>query len=252
MVSIVGKYLVRLSIFLIIFLSIISPLAEAQTCIDVGKTNPPRNMVLLIVDGMGSRYMSPYSVPEALDGTLIPPPDVTFMDSLVEEGVFLPDIVVPDPRTGPAHSVLVTGYSGADQEMVAYSGATIYDVLEDEGYLSLGIMHKGDAAAMRDEHDVILYSESNSINEPSLIVQVNNNEVAVDIIHELEYWEQQLPAYLEGTEGIDRYTAYSDWELDASADMVSMMAQQHPDIKYILTLNVGVVDSAGHYRGVEG
>jgi 2,3-bisphosphoglycerate-independent phosphoglycerate mutase len=30
------------------------------------------------------------------------------------------------------------------------------------------------------------------------------------------------------------------------------MAQRHPDTKYILTINVGVVDSAGHYRGVDG
>ena len=247
----VGTY-PGLLVLLLLWLSLTSPLVAAQTCIEVGEANQPQNLVLLIVDGMGSGYVSPGSVPAALDGTPILPPDVLFMDSLVAEGVMLPDISVPIPSTGPAHSVIVTGYSGAEPETVAYVGATIYDVLEDEDFLTMALMHKGDSAPMRGEQDVILYSQENSINEPVLIVQVNDNAVPADIVHELEYWERQLPAYLEGNEGIDRYTAYSDWELDAAADMVLLMAQQHPGMRYIFTVNVGVVDSAGHYRGVEG
>ncbi len=30
------------------------------------------------------------------------------------------------------------------------------------------------------------------------------------------------------------------------------MAKQHPDMRYILTINIGIVDCAGHYRGIEG
>ncbi|MDW7775713.1 MAG: sulfatase-like hydrolase/transferase [Methanosarcinales archaeon] len=248
---IVGKHLEYL-IVLLLCISFFTSLAAAQTSIKVSETNPPRNVVLLIVDGMGSGYVSHGMVPAALDGSLIIPPDVPFMDSLAAKGVLLPYITVPDPRTGPAHSVIVSGYSGAEPEMVAYADATIYDVLEDEDFISIAIMHKGDASGVRGEQDVILYSEDNSIPEPDLKVQVNGDAVPAGIIDELEYWEQQLPVYLEGTTGIDSYIAYSDWELDAAADMVSLMSGQYPDTKYILTMNVGVVDSAGHYRGVEG
>ncbi len=242
----------RLSVLLVLCLSLTLPIIAAQTCIEVSETNPPQNMVLLIVDGMGSGYVSQGMVPAALDGSLIIPPEVPFMDSLAVKGVLLPDINVPDPRTGPAYSVIVTGYSGAEPEIVAYAGATIYDVLEDEGFITIALMHKGDAAAMRAEQDVILFSENNSITEPTFRVQVNGDAVPAGIIDELEYWEQQLPVYLEETDGIDSYIAYSDWELDAAADMVSLMSGQYPDTKYILTINVGVVDSAGHYRGVDG
>ncbi|MCL7412651.1 MAG: sulfatase-like hydrolase/transferase [ANME-2 cluster archaeon] len=248
---IVGKYL-EYMIILLLYVSFFTFLATAQTSIKVSETNPPQNMVLLIVDGMGSGYVSQGMVPEALDGSRIIPPEVPFMDSLAAKGVLLPYIRVPDPRTGPAHSVIVTGHSGAEPEMVDYAGATIYDVLEDEDFISIALMHKGDASGIRDEQDIILFSENNSVTEPYLKVRINGDAVPVGIINELEYWERQLPGYLEGTTGIDSYIAYSDWELDAAADMVSLMSGQYPDTKYILTINVGVVDSAGHYRGVEG
>ncbi|MCK4929099.1 MAG: hypothetical protein KAR76_05125, partial [Methanosarcinales archaeon] len=77
----VGTY-PGLLVLLLLWLSLTSPLVAAQTAIEVGETNPPQNLVLLIVDGMGSGYVSPGSVPAALDGTPIIPPDVLFMDSL--------------------------------------------------------------------------------------------------------------------------------------------------------------------------
>ena len=246
------RMFLKLSVLLFTCFSLTLPVIAAQTCIEVSETNPPQNMVLLIVDGMGSGYVSPGMVPAALDGSLIIPPEVPFMDSLAAKGVLLPYINVPDSRTGPAHSVIVTGYSGAQPEIVAYAGATIFDVLEDEGFITFALMHKGDAAAMRAEQDVILFSEDNSITEPILKVQVNSDAVPPGIIDELEYWKQQLPVYLEETAGIESYIAYSDWGLDAAVDMVSLMASQYPDVKYIFTINVGVLDSAGHYRGVDG
>lgn len=228
------------------------PSALAQTHIDVGKTNPPSNIILLIIDGMGSKYISPNCIPTALDGTPVSHADVPIMYGIISHGVLITDIQVPVPSTGPAHSVIITGYSGADQETVEFPDATIYDVLNKERFLSIAIMHKGDFPQLRNEQDIILYTKSNSIKEPSLALQVNDNDIPDDIVKELEYWEQSLSSYQKGTKGIDSYTAYADWEINASKHLVSLMAKQHPEMRYILTINIGIVDCAGHYRGIEG
>lgn len=231
---------------------IIIPSALAQTHIDAGKTNPPSNIILLIIDGMGSKYISPNCIPTALDGTPVSHADVPIMYEMVSHGVLIPDIQVPVPSTDPAHSVIITGYSGADQETVELPDATIYDVLNNEGFLSIAIMHKGDFTQLRNKQDIILYTESNSIKEPSLALQINDNNVPDDVVKELKYWELKFSSYQKETKGIESYTAYADWEINASKHLVSLMAKKHPEMRYILTINIGIVDCAGHYRGIEG
>ena len=245
---------VRFSIILIQILFLISlfPVAGAQTIVDVGETTPPQNMIILIIDGMGSSYINPDAPPQALNGEPIRTANTPDLQSMISEGLLIPNVAVPTPKTGPAHSVIITGYSRAEQEMVEFPGATIYDILGGEGFLSIALMHKGDFSQLRSEQDIGLFSESNSITEPSIKIQINNDLASADLINELEYWEHKLPDYLEGTGGLESYVAYEAWELDASRDIVSFMARAHPDIRYIFTINVGVVDSAGHYRGVEG
>ncbi len=252
MISGLRVYRYGLSVFFILWVSFSIPLTGAQTTIEVGETNPPQNIVLLIVDGMGSAYVTPGSTPLALNGDPVESADMPVFKNMISDGILLPRIIVPTPSTGPAHSVIITGFSGAEPEMVEYDYATIYDVLKDEGFLCIAIMHMGDFSEMCNEQDIILYSPSNSISTPSLQVQVNNAGVPVNILRELEFWEKELPGYLKGTDGLESYIAYSNWELDASRDIVSLMARQYPDVRYILTINVGVVDSAGHYRGVDG
>lgn len=236
----------------ILLIIIIIPSALAQTHIDAGKTNPPSNIILLIIDGMGSKYISPNCIPTALDGTPVSHADVPIMYEMISHGVLIPDIQVPVPSTGPAHSVIITGYSGADQETVELPDATIYDVLNNEGFLSIAIMHKGDFTQLRNKQDIILYTESDSIKEPSLSLQINDNNIPDDIVKELKYWELKFSSYQKETKGIESYTAYADWEINASKHLVSLMAKKHPKMRYILTINIGIADCAGHYRGIEG
>lgn len=237
-------------IFILILTSII-PAASGQTIIDVGETAPAHNMILLIVDGMGSSYVCPGGTAYTLDGKTIRQADHPVMREIISQGMLIPNIEVPAPRTGPAHSVIITGYSMAEQEMVEYPGSTIYDILDREGFLSIGIMHKGDFFQLRNKQDIILFSESNSITDPSLKILVNG-PVPAGIASILESWEQKLPEYLTKIQGLDSYIAYEAWELNATRDIVMFMARAHPDTRYILTLNVGAVDSAGHYRGPDG
>lgn len=241
------------TIFLLfLFLTSLLPVAGAQTIVDVGETTPPQNMILLIFDGMGSSYINPNAPPQALNGEPIRTANLPELQSMISEGLFIPNVKVPTPKTGPAHSVIITGYSRAEQEMVEYPESTIYDILGEEGFLSIALMHKGDFSNLRSEQDIALFSESNSITEPILKIQINNDLAPADLINELEHWKQKLPEYIEGTDGLDSYIAYETWELDASRDIVLFMARSYPDIRYVFTINVGVIDSAGHYRGVDG
>jgi len=230
--------LLRSTILLFLFLTLLLPLAGAQTIVDVGETTPPQNMILLIFDGLGSSYINPDAPPQALNGEPIRTANTPKLQSMISEGLLIPNVKVPTPKTGPAHSVIITGYSRAEQEMVEYPGATIYDILGEEGFLSIALMHKGDFSNLRNEQDIGLFSESNSITEPVLKIQINNDLAPADLINELENWAQKLPEYLEGTEGLDSYIAYETWELDASRHIVTFMARSHPDIRYIFTINV--------------
>lgn len=246
-----GKQIRRLMLLLLLIV-MLSPPLQAQTRVPLGETNPPQNIVLIIVDGMGSRYIDSFRTPAALDGSTFSTANVPLLEGIISKGVFIPNVKTPDPSTGPAHAVIVTGLSRADEEMAGFPDATIYDILHDEGYVSLAIMHKGDFAQMRSEQDIILFSKTNSIDEPDLAIEENSDLTPDDIIIELENWEHRLPEYLEGTKGIDSYLAYETWELDAASRIVAIMGQAYPDMKYILTINVGVADSAGHYRGFAG
>jgi len=53
------------------------------------------------------------------------------------------DIRTQIPSTGPAHSIIVTGYSGANEEIVGYPDATIYDITRQHGFVNLAVMEKG-------------------------------------------------------------------------------------------------------------
>jgi 2,3-bisphosphoglycerate-independent phosphoglycerate mutase len=240
------------SILFFIFTGLLVSPAGAFTYIDAGDIDTPGNMVLLIIDGMGSKYITPGSIPTAMDGTHIKHAYIPVLENVISNGVIVPEVRVRVPKTGPAHSVIITGYSKAGQETVEFTDATIYDVLKKEGFLSVAIMHKGDFTQLRNEQDIILYTESDAIKNASFMLQINNNNVPVEIVKELEYWEQEHTKYQKDTKGIDSYTAYADWELNATEHIISFMAEHYPEIRYILTINIGAVDCAGHYRGVKG
>ncbi|MCX9015096.1 MAG: sulfatase-like hydrolase/transferase [Candidatus Methanoperedens sp.] len=203
----------------------------------------PNGAVLFIVDGLGSSYFYPEYTPYAIDGNGLlktDAPNLTFGSRVV-------DVKVPTPSTGIAHSVIVTGYSGADEELVGYPDATLYDVTRRYGFINMAIMQKGDFSNMRKEQDIIMYSPNNSINNPSVSIQANN---PYDGIYELMYdWKMKFPAYLDNKSGYERYSAYNKWGIDAASAVVWEMAAKHPSQRFLLTVNIGAIDSGGHYLG---
>ncbi len=203
----------------------------------------PNGAILFIVDGFGSSYYYPELTPHALDGSEISKAKT----SNLTFGTRIINISTPHPVTGIAHSVIVTGYSQANEEIVGYTDATIYDVTRQHGFVNLAVMEKGDFTNMREEQDIILFAENNSIDEPLVSIQANKAPAGV---YELMYeWKMKLPVYLNNLSGKERYSAYNKWGIDTANAVATYMIKKHPSQRFLLTVNIGAIDSGGHNLG---
>jgi 2,3-bisphosphoglycerate-independent phosphoglycerate mutase len=234
-----SKNVLLISILFVTFSVAISGATE----ITLNNIQKPDSAILFIVDGLGSSYFYPELTPYALDGGEISKAVTRNLTS----GTRLLDIRTTIPSTGPAHSVIVTGYSGANEEIVGYPDSTIYDITRQHGFVNLAVMEKGDFQNLRDKQDIILFAQNNSIDEPLVSIQANK---APSGIYELMYeWKMKLPGYLDNKTGREKYSAYNKWGIDAVNAVAVYMIKNHPSQRFLLTVNVGAIDSGGHNLG---
>lgn len=227
-----------------------------EVMVDPVHTSP--SLVIVIVDGLGAPYVYPEHTPYSLDGQSLEVPSFHNLSILGATGAKVSVIRAPQTYTEAGHSVLVTGNSKALSDTVSIPMSTIYDVAHEYDYLAFGIMEKGDFSSMCDEHDVIVHDTSNSMNDPGLVVEslssVSSDNVCMDIKKIMQEQALQLPAQLQESKQAsqERYDTYDRWALTTASQVVDYMAEEAPDRKYILTVNVGAVDAAGHYRKYNG
>ena len=230
-------------VLIILLLLLTSSTASAVSEITINDVKKPQSAILFIVDGFGSSYYYPELTPTALDGSELSKalaPNLTF-------GTRIIDVKTPHPVTGIAHSVIVTGYSDANEEIVGYPDATIYDITRQQGYVNLSVMETGDFSNMRQEQDIILFVENNSLDKPSISIQAKSSPAGM---YELMYeWKMKMPSYLNNISGVKRYSAYNKWSIDAANAVANAMIKKHPDQKFLLTVNVGEIDGGGHNLG---
>ena len=231
-------------VLIILLLLLTSTTASAISEITLNEIKRPQSAILFIVDGFGSSYYYPELIPFAIDGGEIPgarTQNLTF-------GARVINIKTPTPVTGIAHSVIVTGYSEANEEVVGYPDATIFDVTRQHGFVNLAVMQKGDFRNMREEQDIIIFAENNSLNNPLMSIQSKSPPTGVyDLMYE---WKTKVPSYMNKS-GLDRYSAYNKWGIDTADALVRFMIKNHPDQKFLLTVNIGAIDSGGHNMGAE-
>ncbi len=231
-------------VLIILLLILTSNTAFAVSEITLNEVKRPQSAILFIVDGFGSSYYYPEFTPFALDGSglvKVKAQNLTF-------GTRIINIKTPHPVTGVAHSVIVTGYSEANEEIVGYPDATIYDVTRERGFVNLAVMEKGDFSNMREEQDIILFAENNSIDKPLISIQAKKAPSGVyELMHD---WKMKLPAYMENKSGTAKYSAYNKWGIDAANAVANTMIKTHPSQKFLLTVNIGAIDAGGHNYGV--
>lgn len=228
-----------------IILLLLSNTALAASEITLNDVKRPQSAILFIVDGFGSSYYYPELTPIALDGSAL----LKARTHNLTFGTRIIDIKTPKPVTGIAHSVIVTGYSKASEEVVGYPDATIFDVAREHGFVNLAVMEKGDFSNMRQEQDIILFAENNSIDEPLMSIQAKASPSGV---YELMYdWKMKIPEYLDNKSGVKRYSAYNKWGIDAANAVANAMIKNHPSQKFLLTVNIGAIDGGGHNLGAD-
>lgn len=232
--------------------------SAAYSEIMVNPVHTPSGIVIVIVDGLGAPYVYPEHIPHSLDGESLEVPYFHNLSMLGTTGAKVSVIRAPQTYTEAGHSVLVTGNSQALSDTVSIPMSTIYDVAHDYDCLAFGIMEKGDSSSICNEHDVIVYDTSNSMNNPGLAVEsssaVSSDNVCIDIREIMQKQALEFPAQLQESKQAsqERYDTYNSWALTTACQVVEYMAEEAADRKYILTLNVGAVDAAGHYRKYDG
>lgn len=232
--------------------------ATAYSEVMVNPVNTPSGLVIVIVDGLGAPYVYPEHIPHSLDGEPLEVPVFCNISMLGSTGTKVSVLRVPQTYTEAGHSVLVTGDPKALSNTVKIPHSTIYDIAHEYDYLAFGIMEKGDFSSICDEHDVIVHDSSNSMNNPGMLVESSSlaahNKVCMEIKEIMQEQALKLPAQLQESKqsSQERYDTYNRWALTTAAQVVEYMAEEAPDQKYILTVNTGAVDAAGHYRKYSG
>ncbi len=234
--------------------------AFALTEVEVSPVQTPNGAVLLIADGISAPFVYPELTPYALDGSPLERARLEAIPEISKESAKVLELRVPQTFTEGGHSVLVTGNTGADSELVSFRDATLFDVLHEQGYLCIGVMEKGDSWSICAEQDAILRDEKNSISklEPTLESYEHASgaggvlKIPPGLLELMEEKATGAPGYVSSKEAGERYSGYNRWGIDTASSLVEYMAREYPQQKYLLTVNVGAVDMSGHYRGNYG
>jgi len=249
----VGKILL-----LLLFLCITINPAGCATFIEAGDTNNPDGVVVLIVDGLGNGYINPELDVKAIDGSILKKPVLSNLPKIYNQAAIFDSVYVPKLKGNSGHNVIMTGNRDADDTMVGYDNASIYDVVKKHGYLTVGVLERGDSEEVVAENDLVLHDTTNSINEPVMQISTSENK---DIDHplpllttEFETHASRALSRVENTPSgtIQRYYTYNKLALDAAMDSINILEKEGRDRKYFITVNIAALDTAGLYRGYEG
>jgi 2,3-bisphosphoglycerate-independent phosphoglycerate mutase len=202
--------------------------------------------VIVVVDALGSSYLVPHEA-SFMDGEVIHPVDVKAFDKA--DAQYQLKVSVPSTEFG--HAVIVTGYSNASEQTVSYYHSTIFDVLRDDGYISFGIMENGDTPEMLGELDAAVHNANESVSHPNYQFVDNGGKVPDDVIRMMKEYSHDLPDKA-GRDEYASYINYNAWGLGFTRDLVRYMNVNHPDCNYVVIVNVGGLDTAGHNQGYDG
>lgn len=242
-------------LLIILSLQLCTSACAAETIEELNPVNTPDGAVILIVDGLGSCYVYPEYTPYAIDGSMLKKAESGNLYDIFNQSCRVLDVKAPQTFTEGGHSVIATGYSKADSGITGSTDTTIYDIAHDNSFLTFAIMEKGDSAGMCSKQNVIIHDTTNSITSPQMEISVNdipvtNNRSISEITAILENKSVVLQSTLsscpEGSQEI--YNAYNTWAIETGTELIKFMKSEYPDQKYILTINAGAVDCAGHYR----
>jgi 2,3-bisphosphoglycerate-independent phosphoglycerate mutase len=221
-------------LFLLFF--ILCSLASSAE-VRIGEAAKPAGGVICVVDGLGSSYVYPEEEAYTLQGSLL---GKAVLFNITADGARVAEIRARVPETEKSHSILVTGNLDAEPDLL---GPTIFDIAREKGFLCLALLQRGDFAGMLAEQDIVLYSANNSLREePTLAGRAGAPQELLSLLEE----ERDRFGYYAAN-GARAYSQYNQWEIDAACDLLARLPSP-----FLLLINLGGVDSSGHYLGSSG
>lgn len=231
--------MIRFSLFLLLLLFLIHGPANGID-VPVGPQEKPSGAVILVVDGLGSSYVYPEHRAYALDGSSL---EGSVLFNLTGGGARAVEVRVPVPETTKSHSVLVTGNAATNPDRL---GTTIFDLARAQGILCLAVLERGDSMPVLREMDGVLYLGDNAMHGAEPIPGFRAGAPA-GLQHRFQVWRDRFARY-SAPQGPAGYAGYNRWALDVAADTVRNLSGQ----RFLMLVNVGAVDSAGHNLGADG
>ena len=227
-------------LLLLLLILLLSFGSASAANVQVGEQDEPTGAVLLVVDGLGASYVYPEYNAYALDGS---PLEGSVLFNLTGSGARVLDVRVPVPETTKSHSVLITGSADADPQS---PGPTIFDAARAQGYLTVAVLERGDSMPVLQKMDGVLYLADNAMHgaEP---VAGQRAGAPPGLSAVMQGWRDAFAGYT-ASQGDAGYAGFNAWALDCAADLVRHLAGQ----RFLLMVNAGAVDSAGHNLGPEG
>lgn len=226
--------------FLFLFLLSLFLQGSSSSAVDVDVGAVPSGAVILVVDGLGASYVYPEQRAYALDGSAL---EGAVLFNLTGGGARAIDVRVPVPETTKSHSVLLTGNSGTNPNRL---GPTIFDAARANGYLCLAVLERGDAMPVLQEMDCVLYLGDNSLHGAEPIPGFRAG-VPEGIRYRFQAWRDGFARY-SAHQGVAGYAGYNLWALDVATDTVRNLSGS----RFLMLVNVGAADSAGHNLGADG
>lgn len=230
-------------ILIILAFTAAAQVAGAEECFlrSIEKKN---GAILLIVDGMGSSYLSTYNhTPLDFRGMGLGKAQTENLSTIASKGVLVHDIRALEPNTQRGHAIILSGYSQADVEILSYEQASIFDILHSQGYLCIAIMQKGDFENIIAKQDLAIYDSSNSIDAPVLEFK---KKLETPLANYMLKWMEKLPSYLQMEKGTGKYAQYNRWAVESANLIANYMVNNYAGQKFFITINAGGVDQAAH------
>jgi hypothetical protein len=231
--------MIRFSLFLLLLSFLILGPASGIN-VPVGPQEKPGGAVILVVDGLGASYVYPEHHAYALDGS---PLEGSVLFNLTGGGARAVEVRVPVPETTKSHSVLITGNAATNPDRL---GTTVFDLARAGGYLCLAVLERGDSMPVLREMDAVLYLGDNALHgaEPTPGFRAG---APAGLRQRFQVWRDRFSRY-SAPLGPAGYAGYDRWSLDVAADTVRNLSGQ----RFLMLVNVGAVDSAGHNLGADG
>lgn len=234
----------RFLILLLILLLVGS--VQGLTNVQVSEVDRPQGVVILLVEGMGSSYVYPEYYAQPQDGRVL---GRALLYNLTAGGARILDMRVPVPNTKSSISVLMTGCSWADSDLISASNVTLLDAAKNEDFICIGILQHAHPTAffpdILSKLDGVLLMGNSEANDKPIVGA--REDLPPEIAFQLQGWKNEFSSYNHG-QGVENRVNCNAWTLDVASDLVRNI----DSAPFFILIDLSTVNRSGQDYGPDG